>query len=221
MPKARDLNSANPSTRASSAKSSSTATSNSSDSKSTTSKSSNRTKGTVDSASSSGNQLIQSWESVKSVIVRMLGSKLATQTPLVGDPSALISAEDAKQNMHSSITLTHGFQPMRTMENAKPGVRNVCYIPTSSMFLALDKDFLNLWKSGVKIQKIPIMPPPIQSNKSLSQAKHAEAFIGLTKWIYIDAYRLHVVANKQLEIKLVGSNFETISVTSNPKPILL
>lgn len=53
-------------------------------------------------------------------------------------------------------TLSHGFQNYRTTEIVSKHVKEVLYIPSSSSFLALDKDYLNIFKGNSRSQKIPI-----------------------------------------------------------------
>jgi hypothetical protein len=167
-----------------------------------------------------GPQLIHSWESIKEIIAKSLGTKIiASLTPLNGDPSAIFTAEDAKQNHHTPIALSHGFQPIRNMVNPKPGIRQVCYLPNSSTFVSLGRDSIQTWKNGSRIKKIPILPTLIMSGKESSNI--VQSFLGVTKWTYIDSYRIYLVANQQLELKVLNASFETLSIASAPKPILL
>lgn len=167
-----------------------------------------------------GPQLIHSWESIKEIIAKSLGTKIiASLTPLNGDPSAIFTAEDAKQNHHTPIALSHGFQPIRNMVNPKPGIRQVCYLPNSSTFVSLGRDSIQTWKNGSRIKKIPILSTLIMSGKESSNI--VQSFLGVTKWTYIDSYRIYLVANQQLELKVLNASFETLSIASAPKPILL
>lgn len=239
-----DKSNSNPSSRIGSGKSTHTAASNSATDSNTSSSrphssKSARSRHSESSSQSLGAQMIQPWESVKLAIARILGPKVvaslvppplpsipssssATSPPSDFTPSAALSADEAKQYAHTTpITISHGFQPIRIMETSKPGLRQVCYLQNSSTFVSLDKEFLQSWKGGLKTSRIPIIPPPIMSNKDATVSKFVDGFIGVTKWIYIDLYRVYIVANQQLELKVIDLNFKTISVASTPKPILL
>ena len=234
-----------PSSRIGSGKSTQTAAttsatdSNTSSSRPHSSKSA-RSRHSESSSQSLGAQMIQPWQTVKTAIARILGPKVVASLvpppppPITSSsssatsphsdftPSAALSADEAKQYAHTTpIALSHGFQPIRIMETSKPGLRQVCYLQNSSTFVSLDKEFLQSWKGGLKTSRIPIIPPPIMSNKDATVSKFVDGFIGVTKWIYIDLYRVYIVANQQLELKVIDLNFKTISVASTPKPILL
>ncbi|KAJ3302866.1 WD repeat-containing protein 87 [Kappamyces sp. JEL0829] len=162
------------------------------------------------SSASHDSNLIQPWNYVKTVIQKTVGSKAVE----------VAGSQDGETKSMVPITLSHGFQPIRTMENLKPGIRGVHYLPGSSMFVSLDKEWLSLWKGGTRIQRIPAIPPPPSTTKTLEVKKSIEGLYGFSKWVYIETLRIYVVASQQLELKVLNSTFGTVSVTSTPKPVL-
>lgn len=143
-------------------------------------------------------KLIQPWAMVKQLVHKTLGP--------------IKESEDQKANQ-TPITLSHGFLPIRTIETSKP-IKNVQYVQNSSMFVSLDKDFVSLWKGGVKLQKIPVKPDPKTKKNPIN------GFIGLKKWVFSELYKIHIVANEGLQLVVMNQTFQTLSVLSIPKPIL-
>ncbi|KAI8926073.1 WD40-repeat-containing domain protein [Entophlyctis helioformis] len=126
------------------------------------------------------------------------------------------------------ITITHGFQLLRTLANPRPTIKSVLYIPNSSMFVSLDSSYIYLWKGGARIHKVSTQPEndkngrrqPSKKGSGMSGNGHLPGVVAISKWIYLDRQRVYIVANTRLELKVLDIHFEELAVISNPKPVL-
>lgn len=153
---------------------------------------------------------IQSWQTVKSSLIKSFGLKKTNADNI---------EQTAGSITQTPLTLSHGFQSVRIMEHAQADIKSVIYVPNSSMFAALDKENLHLWKSGIKIQKLSISSGAIPK-KGENNRKPIDGLWNVSKWLYIDKCHVYVVANRQLELKVLDLNFSTVFTLSNPKPTL-
>ncbi|KAJ3256462.1 hypothetical protein HK103_005460 [Boothiomyces macroporosus] len=133
--------------------------------------------------------LIQKWHKLSYMMLKSVGN-----------------TKDEDEKSQTPITLSHGFQSVRTMQHSRLGIKSVLYIPNSSMFASLDKE-------------IPVLPPG-QTVKKGSKKKPIDGLFGLVQWVYVEKCHIYIVANQQLEIKVLDLHLSTQSTFSNPKPIL-
>ncbi|KAJ3320049.1 hypothetical protein HDV06_005699 [Boothiomyces sp. JEL0866] len=133
--------------------------------------------------------LIQKWHKLAAMMLKSVGNN-----------------KDEDDKSQTPITLSHGFQSVRTMQHSRLGIKSVLYIPNSSMFASLDKE-------------IPVLPPG-QTVKKGSKKKPIDGLYGLVQWVYVEKCHTYIVANQQLEIKVLDLHLSTQSTFSNPKPIL-
>jgi WD40 repeat protein len=150
---------------------------------------------------------IQYWSSIKSQIQKTLANNKQ-------DPST-------ETRHHQAQTLSHGFQSVRVMDHHRD-IISVLYLPNTSLFIALDEEYLHLWRNGIKFQKIRA-----QANNSIVDQQHkksvkhpVDGLYNISRMIYIESFRIYIVANRQLEMKVLDLQYLTLSVYSCPKPIL-
>ncbi|KAL5033244.1 hypothetical protein BDV3_000251 [Batrachochytrium dendrobatidis] len=126
-----------------------------------------------------------------------------------------------------SITIPHGFLPLRTLAHARSTIQSVIYIPNSSMFVSLDASHINLWKGGVRINKFSTQP--VDKNNGTRQCNTLSrssgntplpGIVAISKWVYLDKLRIFVIANTKLQLKILDAHFEELCSISNPKPVL-
>lgn len=171
--------------------------------------------------------VIQPWSDVKAIIAPMIGVKIQADADAENDDtSGKQPVEQATDSMMAnSSTLSHGFQTMRTMEHSMPTVRSVLYIPHSAIHVSLDANHVHMWKGAVKLHKLTATPPRDKNLASVNQSglskdKYLSGLMGISKWMYDPSKRIYIVATKQLQIKILGNQFEEISCFSNPLPTL-
>ncbi|KAJ2998130.1 WD repeat-containing protein 87 [Globomyces sp. JEL0801] len=163
----------------------------------------------VSSIPESDDNLIQKWSVIKHSLLRSLGVKQNNSDDIHEESYENKVTSISSSNSQVPITLSHGFQPLRSMQHRQ----NI-----KAVFVSVDKEMIHLWKSGTKIQKIRIIEPG--SKSKATKVKCIDGVYKFVKWIYIEAKHIHVVANQQLEIKILDLHFETLSTFSNPKPVL-
>jgi hypothetical protein len=113
------------------------------------------------------------------------------------------------------ITLPHGFQHSRSMACPLDSLVNVIQWPMCNLdtFSCFDSRQAHLWKGKSRVQSQSV----VQDN---SRKAKPTAMCGLVAWTYIQKWRLLVIANTQLELKILDSNFEELCTKSIEKPAL-
>ncbi|KAH6570228.1 hypothetical protein BASA60_007832 [Batrachochytrium salamandrivorans] len=126
--------------------------------------------------------------------------ELLPHTARKDPPASIISNGVGKslQNQHASmpamsVTIPHGFLPLRTLTHSHPTIQSVLYISTSSMFVSLDSHHVNLWKGGVRIGKFSTQPinenNRLKASSALSSSTgngHHPGIVAISKWIYLE-----------------------------------
>jgi WD40 repeat protein len=151
-------------------------------------------------------QLIQKWDMIQPQLIKSMGLQNMTQNEI----KCL-----RNQPNQATVTLSHGFQMVRRMEHTRPAVIFALYVPNTSSFISIDSEFVHIWKSGIHIQKYPLFPPTKDSNKKI-----VRGFWNTSKVIYIEKRQIYVVANHQLQVKVLDLHFDCLDTFSNPKPVL-
>ncbi|KAJ1328471.1 hypothetical protein BSLG_010203 [Batrachochytrium salamandrivorans] len=160
--------------------------------------------------------------------------ELLPHTARKDPPASIISNGVGKslQNQHASmpamsVTIPHGFLPLRTLTHSHPTIQSVLYISTSSMFVSLDSHHVNLWKGGVRIGKFSTQPinenNRLKASSALSSSTgngHHPGIVAISKWIYLEKLRVFIVADTRLQMKILNIHFEELFKVSNPKPVL-
>lgn len=109
------------------------------------------------------------------------------------------------------ISVNLGFHVLRRMKATKKEFRNALYLTSSNTFVALDSESFHLWKSNRQLMDVSLV------DKS---SNHVRNLSGISIWTYIDKYQIHVVATKNLQIKILDAQFNEISSTLTSSPVL-
>ncbi|KAI8916029.1 WD40-repeat-containing domain protein [Gorgonomyces haynaldii] len=171
--------------------------------------------------------LIQPWHIVQETVSNALGKKASKKSDEESDDKAqeieTESSTTPSSFLNTGVTLSHGFQLTKSMYHSLPTVRSVLYVPHSQQHVSLDSTHLHVWKGGNKIHRFSAVPPRdkiVQKSNRHSKDSYLPGLAGLSEWIYLEKYRMYVVATKQLELKLLDLHFDEIFSYSNPMPIL-
>ena len=174
--------------------------------------------------------LIQPWSKVCDLISNAFGIKnyktirKMKAEEMENEEKVVKRDEEPMMMLQSGLTLSHGFQLLRSLQNGLATLSSVLYIPHSGIHVSLDSTHLHIWKGDSRIHKISALPPRDRSkmvkSSSLSKNSYLPGIMGVSKWIYIEKMRLYVVATKQLQLKLLDLQFDEMFLFSNPMPVL-
>ncbi|KAJ3203121.1 hypothetical protein HDU82_006831 [Entophlyctis luteolus] len=122
--------------------------------------------------------------------------------------------QDAADKTHIlQITIPHGFQLVRNLIQPKPCVKTV--LNTSSgntdSFAVLDAYHAQMLRGTMRVAQISV------GEEKGIPASH---LTGLSRWVFIEKYRITVIATLHLELKILGLSLECLSQTHSFKPVL-
>ena len=114
-----------------------------------------------------------------------------------------------------AITVNTGFQQINAISQPGAFLTSVIHVPGGSQmgsFVGIDSKSAYVWKGGKRNQTM-----------SLGRDVHSSIqspLMGLTAWIYIPKSRIYLLANKQLQLKILDFNFDYLSHESTEKQAL-
>ncbi|KAJ3113702.1 WD repeat-containing protein 87 [Physocladia obscura] len=128
--------------------------------------------------------------------------------------------EDRKEDEEESgekshvlqVSIPHGFQLIRTLTQPKPLVKSVLNTSANNAdsFAILDSYYAQMVRGARKVASISVGDEKGVPSSHLS---------GLSRWIFIEKYRLTIIATLHLELKVLGLSLEALSQTSSVKPV--
>nr|KAJ3421637.1 WD repeat-containing protein 87 [Polyrhizophydium stewartii] len=112
-----------------------------------------------------------------------------------------------------NISIPHGCQIMRTMTHPKSVLKSVVYMPfgETERFASQDAHYAHVWRGSTHILKVATRP-----NKDALPT----SVTGLNKWLYINKWRILIIATLHLELKILDAGLKVWSSIASPKPII-
>jgi hypothetical protein len=153
-------------------------------------------------------RIIQNWTIVKPLIQNLVQVQKGED----------VGFESTKRPQAS--TISHGFQTIKVLEHGKSPIWYVSYVPSSSLFLSFDKEFMHQWRSGVKFQKLSIQPKGSLSSSESSKIKDKKGLYNISNCIYVESFHVYIVSTRKMELKLLDLQYVTLLEQSTPKHIL-
>ncbi|KAJ3412758.1 hypothetical protein HDV05_000279 [Chytridiales sp. JEL 0842] len=133
------------------------------------------------------------------------------------DPDGLHDDDgaDYEQSNQNSITIPHGFQLSRSYLQPHPTVKDILFLGTGSSnkdsFAVMDHHTVNVIRE---------FGPPINLPITNDSKNKSSPVSGLSRWVFIKKWRVVVIATLQLELKILGVNFQELYSISSVKPVL-
>jgi hypothetical protein len=155
----------------------------------------------------SDRRLIQTWSTLKPLLLKSTAQKQSNDQPLVDKPQV-------------TPTISHGFQQVRTMEHQANSIISVLHVPNYSLFLALEKEYLHLWRGGIRFQKIPVLSLKPNSLKKTKAAAPVDGLYNISQWMYLEDLHLYIVMDRQLALKILDLQYLTLFSLKCQKRIL-
>ncbi|KAL2915602.1 hypothetical protein HK105_204787 [Polyrhizophydium stewartii] len=102
---------------------------------------------------------------------------------------------------------------MRTMTHPKSVLKSVVYMPfgETERFASQDAHYAHVWRGSTHILKVATRP-----NKDALPT----SVTGLNKWLYINKWRILIIATLHLELKILDAGLKVWSSIASPKPII-
>lgn len=136
-----------------------------------------------------------------------------------------------------SVTLPYGFQMMRSLPHTKASVKSVLFVSDISRvdsFVSVDTRCCHVWRGSTRLKRLPITKrsrTQTQSVKTNDSAMHKEmsveagglgmaGLMAMTRWAWVGKFNVFILANAHLELKVLDSSLNELSVIRSPKPVL-
>ncbi|KAI9190859.1 uncharacterized protein BJ171DRAFT_605914 [Polychytrium aggregatum] len=164
--------------------------------------------------------IIQPWRDVQAKIDAIIVAK-TTIINIEGQPTTT-------QLAVLPITIPHGIQLLRTLPHSRPTLKSVLFVPasiTSEMLVTLDSHHVHIWRGGSRVRKVRTdvehkVETKSRDTRQPGNGGQSQSLNGISKWVYVEKWRVYIIATSQLTLRVLDSHLDEISSVSSSKPVL-